>query len=1099
MEPPKLDNKLSDAVEISRQFLRSIRIDADLNRSDALSGYVCQGTAQGLLESMSQQILHSKQRAFTWTGPYGGGKSSLALMLCALVGENNALRKRAVEVLSLPNGSLVHKAFAAKSSGWIVMPVIGKRTSIKDELKRIIVQYEPKLSKDKHFDICSALDRIATANKQGLLLIIDELGKFLEATALEKNGDDINFFQELAETACRSNGNFVLVGILHQPFEAYASRLGRQARDDWSKVQGRYIDIPLVAGPDEVVELISKSIHLRKKLDLSKFEQISQAIAKSVITRRPSTPANHSKILFDCWPLHPVTTSLIGPVSRRKFGQNERSVFGFLTSKEPFGFGEFLESHALSWSSLYKPSNFWDYLRANLEPAILSSTDGHKWSQAVDAVERTEAKGTNLHIEITKTVALVEMFRTGSALAADLTTISSVLVDIPTQKIEAAIEDLISWKILINRKHLGAFGIYAGSDFDVEGSINQTRAERSEIDSNAIVRLADQTPIIAKKTYYEKGTMYCFTKQIILASDLEAKLKQLQVTDTSVGTFFLCLPDSKIPERMLEAHIKRLSEENSSLPAVIGSSPNAGNITEMSLDLLAAERVFATRAELQGDSVARREIVSRISTLKQTLQDETADAFRTAKWFFSGNVTPKIESKTLAAIASLVAEEIYYFAPVIKNELLNRDELSTNIVKARRELMYRMISRPNEPRLGYEGFPPDAGLYYSVVQDTGFHRNRGRLGWAYGKPTDDSFEDFWTHTEAIIKETAGMISLDQIYQSWRKPPFGLKRGVMPVFALSYILANRSHLAMYFDDVFTPDISEVFIDELLHDPKRIKFTYVAAGENKSSLAKAISSSISLKTIDAKAQAPLEVARGLVGFVFSLPQWVRRTNTVSKAAQDVRSMLLRASDPNKVLFADLPTILKTKDEKELVSQLKEIINELSTCYAIRISKITDLLLRALHHTSNDYTELHNRAKSVKGIAGEFEIEAFVNRVEEFDGSIEKTEALISLAASKPPNMWTDRDLDIAELKLATNAVAFRNAEAIAPLRDRKVHRRYFNLVLSGGEGRDLIQEIEVSNDDLATVNELVSKLKKSLTGVDKRLVFASLAELGLEISK
>ena len=80
------EKNLSSVVEISRQFLRSIQIDDDFGREDALSGYVCQGTARSLLESMSEQILETKQRAFTWTGPYGGGKSSLALMLCSLVG-----------------------------------------------------------------------------------------------------------------------------------------------------------------------------------------------------------------------------------------------------------------------------------------------------------------------------------------------------------------------------------------------------------------------------------------------------------------------------------------------------------------------------------------------------------------------------------------------------------------------------------------------------------------------------------------------------------------------------------------------------------------------------------------------------------------------------------------------------------------------------------------------------------------------------------------------------------------------------------------------------------------------------------------------------
>ena len=85
--------KLSDVVHISRQFLRSVRLDADLGRDDALSGYVCQGTARALLENMARQVTETKQRAFTWTGPYGGGKSSLALMLCSLVGANQLVRE----------------------------------------------------------------------------------------------------------------------------------------------------------------------------------------------------------------------------------------------------------------------------------------------------------------------------------------------------------------------------------------------------------------------------------------------------------------------------------------------------------------------------------------------------------------------------------------------------------------------------------------------------------------------------------------------------------------------------------------------------------------------------------------------------------------------------------------------------------------------------------------------------------------------------------------------------------------------------------------------------------------------------------------------
>src|SRR5690606_17179403 len=73
--------------------------------------------------------------------------------------------------------------------------------------------------------------------KGGLLIVIDELGKFLEH-AMASSGD-VHILQDLAERAARSEGRLVVVGILHQSFEQYAGRLNRSGRDEWAKVQGR--------------------------------------------------------------------------------------------------------------------------------------------------------------------------------------------------------------------------------------------------------------------------------------------------------------------------------------------------------------------------------------------------------------------------------------------------------------------------------------------------------------------------------------------------------------------------------------------------------------------------------------------------------------------------------------------------------------------------------------------------------------------------------------------------------------------------------------------------------------------------------------------
>ncbi|MDR8295169.1 hypothetical protein FPK78_21660, partial [Acinetobacter baumannii] len=71
-----MSKKLSELVSVHRNFLRSIRLDTDLGRADAISGYILQSPAKQLLDITGSYLLESQQKAFTWTGPYGGGKSS---------------------------------------------------------------------------------------------------------------------------------------------------------------------------------------------------------------------------------------------------------------------------------------------------------------------------------------------------------------------------------------------------------------------------------------------------------------------------------------------------------------------------------------------------------------------------------------------------------------------------------------------------------------------------------------------------------------------------------------------------------------------------------------------------------------------------------------------------------------------------------------------------------------------------------------------------------------------------------------------------------------------------------------------------------------
>lgn len=482
---------LSEIVGVARHYQRSIRIDTDLGSADALDGYVCHRTASMLVESMSRQVAESSQRAFTWTGPYGGGKSSLAVALASAVGPDKKLRAQARALLNIDEHPLFDKAFPVRR-GWLVVPVVGKRAGVAKEIHKALRKARglpPDARKSAASSLISDLLSVAGEEKlDGTLLVIDELGKFLEASALGY-GDDVYFFQELAEAA-RVDGRLVIVGILHQSFGQYATRLGMDSREDWAKIQGRYSDIPLVAAGDEIIGLLAKAIEAQARPPWA--QDAADAVAEAIRVRRPSVGAGIGEELAACWPLHPAMAALLGPASKRQFGQNERSVFGFLSSPEPHGFRSYLENTKVDDATWYRPDHFFDYLRSNLEPAILSSPDGHRWAQAVDAVDRAEAKsGDVLALALIKCVAVIDLFKNGSGLAAEPSVLRALFANIPSERVDSALADLARWRVAIFKKHSGAWSVFEGSDFDIESALAQARAAAPAADLKLLSRLAD--------------------------------------------------------------------------------------------------------------------------------------------------------------------------------------------------------------------------------------------------------------------------------------------------------------------------------------------------------------------------------------------------------------------------------------------------------------------------------------------------------------------------------------------------------------------------------------------------------------------------------
>lgn len=1108
---------LVDQVTIARRFQKSIRIDTDLGDKNALDGFICPQSSADILMSMARHVSETGQGAFTWTGPYGSGKSSLAIALSALLNGNQELQQEAAKVFGRKLTNAMWKALPTGSKGWRILPVVGRRENPVEVLGEALKEAGYVIRRPKggwtEEHVVSGLMEVATSKPKthgGLILFVDEMGKFLEAAA--QDGSDVYIFQQLAEAASRSNGRFLFVGVLHQAFDEYAHRLSHELRDEWAKIQGRFVDLPVNTIGEEQIDLISRAIECNKVASRSRDQ--SKAVAKIARKDRSQDADRLADMLKNCWPLHPVVACLLGPISRRRFGQNQRSIFGFLNSAEPHGFQDYLRS--ANEEDLYTPSKLWDYLRANLEPSILASPDGHRWALAAEALERCEALGGDgFLVDLLKTIAVVDLFKERSGLVPSFGLIQTCFPNVSAKDLKAALERLDKWSLTIFKKFQDAHAIFAGSDFNIDQAVGVALDEIDELDFDALKSLAGLQPILAKRHYHETGAMRWFDVNITPAKDVMDVAARFKPKNGVIGEFLLVVPTEGEEEEYVKTLCRDAAKLSDQWDIVAGYSPRAWSVVMLARELLALDKVNNDHPELAGDPVARREVTARLADLQAQLETELTKSLDKAEWCRKHHSTKHYRQSDLNSLASDLAEKRYDQCPKLHNELLNRQKPSSSAIAGQNALLRHMITREGEPRLGIDGYPAEGGLYASLLEATGLY-SEAKDGWRFVAPSDNEADTYrlfpaWNAAIQYIKKNKKRsVAVSELYALWAEQPYGIKDGLMPVLSVTFILTQRENLAIYREGIFRARFDDVDVEYMAKDAETIQLRWMDL--NKISRRMLSDMADVVRDLDEKNELkhlqPIDVARGLVAIYEKLPNWTKRTMRLSARAIQVRDIFKRARDPNKFLFDDIPALVNSKkadisdkdDIRNIVSIVKEGLQELVQAYPLMVHRQRDMLLAELqvpNLSRQSLLELRERAENVKELAGDFRLDAFVGRLAQFEGDDEGFEGIASLAANKPPRDWVDPDMDRASIELADMAQKFLRAETFTRIKGRP-EKRHAMAVLVGVEGRPapLLEEFDVIDSDREAIDELIDRVSEALDTADNKsrsIILAALAEL------
>ncbi|MEM7357929.1 MAG: DUF6079 family protein [Pseudomonadota bacterium] len=1074
---------MTHAIQLNKAhaFQRSIHLEEDGQNKHALSNYVTVASPiRTLQETLTQTTNNS--RAITWTGPYGGGKSALALILSAAFNPKSVLHEEAFRVLRKNPAVTKDIKRLTNNGAWIVVPMVAQNGSPQEQLKAQIVKsiserWGARLpvdlkkvienTKSDILSILDVLDKTKSLKNAGILIVCDEMGRWLESA--REHPATLDFLQEFAERINRANIKITFVGVLHQSFDQYAASQGISVRQNWSKVQGRYVDLPISLSPDESVSLVAAALQPQKKKHNAGLIKKTQQCWPQVDAKQMTS------VLAQTWPLSPITAVLLGPVSKSQFGQNERTIFNFLSSHEPHAL-QVIFNDIEEKGGLYEPHHLWAYLDHNYHHLIRSSAISSQWNTISDAIDTVKSKGTEIQIQIAMAIGILNVFGGAANLSATLDVLKIIFSKLTGPALKKELEILAAWSVVVFRKYNQSWTIFEGSDLNIS-------EEAAQIVVPASVELTHELntinkPAVATRFYHQTGTLRWFPLEIS---------SQVDVKKIGPNTISLVIPKSEADcvKAMKAAGALRKSKTT---PFACGITPYDRDLIELLVYQYRLNEIKRENPTLRSDRIARRELEGQLLDNWQAIEARYWRLIKETKWYVSE--VAKSTSLTLNQIATHLAQLSYPDSPYFHSEIVNRDKPSTNGMKARKELCRAMLADEALENLGIEGFPAERGLYINLLHLTGIHRidesaNRFRFGMPTKSKDSSNIAPAWRAIESFIKSSkSGMVSLEELDRELSQSPFGIKFGIRGILILAVLLSHQSNLVFYLDDEYVPVIDDLFVDQFLKNPGAIGVRYFELkGVARDSLEK-IASLLKKKGFESVEIDPLPVARLLVAFAIKLPRWIRRTTKLSPTAKKVRDALLTSSDPYELIYERLPKavsveltdkVTKSKNPTtKFANRVASAVQELNSAYSRFLAELESLLCESLKIEREELAEVAKSAGSLKGLSGDLRLDSFIARVSEYENTEEWRESLLGLAANKAPRDWTDQEFDAAAFELTSMASRFSHLRLFQSSKNIKNQEKSLALVVGSGRyAESAIETITLSKQNEARVRPLVEE--------------------------
>jgi hypothetical protein len=1029
---------------ISNRYKRSTNIRYDFNDRSSTSGIILTNPIKSLLTSIHNALtIDNASKAISIIGPYGTGKSTG--LLYALKYFTNSLPFDQQEQLREINSSefqfgTIQEGNLKPIKKLIPCILVGKRRTISQVLSEQLYEIARKLKlKPRHREPIFILEKILpviSLKNMGLIIVIDELGKFLENAIDDPSQGDVYILQEIAELASRSNGSFLIITSRHQSFESYASSLSMAEINEWKKIQGRFYDIIFQSNAKESLQFICESLaHMQVLISEGLHDYYWSFVNKTNLVPFNNFD-NHN--IKDSYPLHPAVTALLTPMFK-KFAQNERSVFSFIHSNEEFGLKNFISS-SMQKSRAYCLSDLFDFININLSYAILNMSSASTWSQIETLILKNPTLD-EVQIKIFKTISMLDLFRDILLIPPTIENILFCLrnnhVKLSNKKVLSTLKQLVVNRILTKNETWETYHIWYGGSIDIEAEINKLFNSQFDIDDFAetLNKIVPVPPLLAKEHFARTGSIrYFIHKYVSTNASIPKKVSGIKINSKNPGLIITILYSSNIEKETSKAILNDFfSTQESTLPVILRFYKISQRVIKLFNYYKAVKAVKSVNDQVANDEASYKTILKMLGKAENDLDNELRKIKSTSDTEYWNPLDRKFSQGNnllFQRLLSNIFDKIYFKSPMIFNEIANRSKPSASGNHGIKKLTSSMLNY-NRENLGLSS-GAEWGLYLSILKNTGIHQGKMN-SFNFTKPEDNNIKYLWSKFDNILKNSyINRFKLIELYNIMDNPPFGIKQGLQPILAIAFLLLHDGEISWYEDNDFVLDVNPSIIEVLLKKPESFSFRFIKSSVLNDEFYKKLINKFKLGGVTPGKITPMDILRPIMMEINRLPAYTKNTsNDLSDKTRKIRNAILQSSEPEELLFKDIPAALglphydKMNDQKrdELVDNFKNRYIELKEAYSVLLLKLrTQIFIEfGVRNSNKSRKELKHKIQKNGIRITDSRLKPFIKRI--LDETLDDDQWIENVASAvieSPPRFWKDSDVnqfDI-ELKLIVN---------------------------------------------------------------------------------